>query len=267
MTHSVFRFNDYKEFLHALIAKGPKGQLTRLAEAAGCQRSYMSDVLRNEIQLTPDHADGIARFIGLSDSETDYFLDLVSFARASSKAYRDRLRTRITAAQHAYDRLTKRIAPVVPDPFVRADRYYANWYSAAIHIATSIPGLDSVSSLSRRLRLSEAVVEATLRELEDDGFVVKSHNRYRYNHERPLVHLPDESVLSRMNHSNWRNLTLSRASDYGTEAHYSVVFAVGRSDYQVMREQLLDFIQAQRRTISSSGCEDIGYFGCDLFLL
>lgn len=267
MTTSVFQFDNYKTFLTEFIADTGKGTMTRLAEAAGCQRSYLSDVLRREVQLTPDHADAIARYLGMTAPEVDFFHDLVSLARAASKPYRERLRARIKATQRTHARLTTRLAPATPEKLVSNHRYYASWHHAAIHIATAIPHLNTIKSLARRLMLPEAVVEASLQELVEDGFVFKDRDRYHYNIERLVMHLPDDSIFSRLNHSNWRNLTLSRAPQYDTEVHYSLVFAIDRKDYDKVRDQILELIQAQRRTIAASGSEEIAYFGCDLFVL
>jgi uncharacterized protein (TIGR02147 family) len=263
MSAAVFDFDDYKEFLRHAVEAGPTGALSRLAEAAGCQRSYLSDVLRREVQLTPDHAYGIARHLRLEPAAADYFLDLVHLARAATPSYRAKLATSLEARRQDHRRLTQRLAPAKTQ---EADaRYYASWHYGALHVATAVPGLDTVEALARRFRLPTAEVARLLAELVEAGYVRQAGARFSYDTERPLRHLSDGSPLSRLNHGNWRSLAQSRLARYEADVHYSVVFAVERKTYDELRAQLLTFIEEQRATISRSGSEDVVCFTCDLF--
>ncbi|MFX6794117.1 hypothetical protein ABTH15_20060, partial [Acinetobacter baumannii] len=75
---------DYKQFLLLQVAAhaGEYGYKSKLAVAAGCQKSFFSQVLNAHVHRTPEHALGLARFWKLNRLERDYFLELVNHARA-----------------------------------------------------------------------------------------------------------------------------------------------------------------------------------------
>jgi uncharacterized protein (TIGR02147 family) len=262
---SVFASEHYKDFLRDVVKAGPKGVITKLAEAAGCQRSYMSEALRGEIHLTPDHAYGISQFLNLTRKESDYFLNLLHHARAASKTYRDSLAAILETERRDHRRLTKRLKQTEAVVERQEGRYYASWHYAAIHVATAIDGLNTVKSLAARFALADSLVASILQHLTEEGYVKTVQKQYLYNEAAPSRHLSDQSVFSRINHANWRTLALSRPYRPDSEVHYSSVFAINRRDLQRLRQQLVDFIETQRQAIAQSGSEEVACFTCDLF--
>ena len=82
---SVYEFIDYKLFLKKCIAQSEqRGFTTRLAEAAGCQRSYFSTVLSGNIHLLPEHLFGICEFLKLSNDESEYLFLVLDYIRVGS---------------------------------------------------------------------------------------------------------------------------------------------------------------------------------------
>ena len=73
---TIYEFEDYRQFIrHQLEAnKQQRGYQSVLAKAAGCQPSFFSQAVRGQVQLTPDHAVGLADFWQLDSHQTDYFL-------------------------------------------------------------------------------------------------------------------------------------------------------------------------------------------------
>lgn len=262
---SVFGYMDYKAFLSDWLRQQPRGTLKRMAEVAGCQRSYLSEVLRRHVHLTPDHAFSIGEFLGMSRQEIDFFLTLVEYARASGKRYRESLAAKITRERNSRRRLASRTEPADAPVDPRSAEYCGSWHSVAIHLATCIPGLNTAQSIARKLMLPEGAVCATLAQLERNGFVVRKAGGYHFNFSQPNIHVPDDSRSMKMHHDNWRALVMSRAPNPVADVHYTSVFAVSKKDVPVLREQLLDFVHRQRRTITDSGCEEVGCFLCDLF--
>ena len=58
------------------------GYQRQLSEAAGCHTSYLSQVLADKAQLTPDHAAGLAVFWQWNETASEYFLTMVQLERA-----------------------------------------------------------------------------------------------------------------------------------------------------------------------------------------
>jgi hypothetical protein len=96
MKTALFICPSYRDFLHHEIkSSGRRGFKTRLAEAADCQQSRMTQVLNGTAQLNEDQALGICEFLRLTDAESDFFILLVRYERASSEKLRDHLKAKM----------------------------------------------------------------------------------------------------------------------------------------------------------------------------
>ena len=75
----VFTFEDYRAYLHGII-KGNRhlrGFQSRLADAARCTSSFLTQVLSGEAGFSVDHLFRICRFLGLSETEWLYLRELL----------------------------------------------------------------------------------------------------------------------------------------------------------------------------------------------
>ena len=262
MNINIYDFNNYKDYLRGIVDGGERGAVKRLAEAAGCQRSYLSQALNGHVNLTPDQVFGIGAFLQLSDREQDYLLLLLESDRAATPSYQKRIQNKLNQAKEKNQRLSKRIGKSQSREV--SQRYYSAWYYSALHIATSIERLRSESDLANFLSLPKKLTAATLRELEVWGLVSFEGGVWEYV-QNSAVHLTDRSTLNRMNHLNWRMKALSQNLDAKKSVHYTSSFTVSQEDVRILRDQLMKFIKSQRRTIEQSGTDTLISFCCDFF--
>jgi transcriptional regulator with XRE-family HTH domain len=267
----VTDFSDYKEYLRQVIDLGARGIVRSLAEAAGCQRSYLSQALHSHINLTTEQLFGIAGYLGLSAPETEYLLLLLERDKAGRDAYRAHLESKLAKARHTSKRLAERLRATGADPraLLDAEKYYSSWHYAALHIATSLPHLHSAEDFASALHIPLAATRSALRELERWGLVAVVDGKWSYcdlGANNPL-HLDARSPLSRMNNINWRSVALSRSGDETAEVHYSAVFTLSREDVGRLREIIIAFLADQRRRIATSGSEELCAFCCDFIKL
>src|SRR5688500_3877864 len=85
---------------------------SRLAEAAGCQRSYLSQVLAKKALLSPEQAMGLADFWGLSSREADFFLMLVLHERAGTARLRGKLAQKLEGLRQEGSTLSGRLKEI-----------------------------------------------------------------------------------------------------------------------------------------------------------
>lgn len=264
MNETVFQYKDYKTFLRAVAEKGERGILRRMAEAAGCQNSYLSQSLKSHVNLTSDHLCGIAHFLKLSESELEYLLLLLEKEKSLSPSYQIYLDKKINQLQNK----SKKISTRVSDTEKKKTRlkYYSAWYYSAVHIASSIESLRVPDDFAKFLGLPKILVSSTLRELEKWGMVQYKGGKWNFvNHSS--AHLPDDSELNRMNHLNWRFKSLSTSLNPDEDLHYSSVFTISKEDGEALRNMLMKFIEDQRGLIKKSGTETMYSFCCDFFSL
>jgi uncharacterized protein (TIGR02147 family) len=94
---SLFEANHYRDFINAKITTYFKvrGYRTRLAKAAGFSPSFLSQVMHETVELTPEHAIRLAQFWEMNETETEYFMLLVDHGRAGSITLRTHIKSRM----------------------------------------------------------------------------------------------------------------------------------------------------------------------------
>ncbi|MBY0371383.1 DUF4423 domain-containing protein [bacterium] len=266
---SVYEADHFLDFLHGRIDSNreTRGYQSRLSEAAGCQRSFLSQVLHSSVLPTPDHALGMCSFWNLDTEETEYFLNLVQHARAQSPLLRKHLEKGLRDAKSRQRDIATRVKR--PSPTLSHDaltEYYSAWYYAAIHIAAGLKRHVTAEFLSERLSLPLSVVTRVLKFLNGQGLVVQAGNRWQVTVSH--LHLPKSSLLTRTNHLNWRQKAMD-ATHVGEDQglRYSLVFSASRKDVEKIEKKILELIEETRKTIESSGEEDLVCFLCDYFPL
>ncbi len=260
---SVFAFTDYKKFLNSRL-KDSWGLITKIAEAAGCQRAYLSRVLNDSVHLTPDHAYGIAGFFELSPTESEFFMALVEHARAGSKKYREHMERKIKELAREHENLARRLGREKVESTDMQAKYYSAWYWSAIHVLVSIPQFQHPESIAKKLQLPISLVHAILEDLGRGGFV--RHERGRWVHSSGDLHLPRESPFITYHHNNWRQRAVQDAQTRGGEnIHFTIVQAMSREAIGEIKALVLDFIDESAKVAGPSESEEIMCTNLDFF--
>lgn len=259
----IFQFDDYKECIRFFInASDKRGYQSLLAEAAGCQRAFLSQVLNSHIHLTPEHAAGICRFWGLSDLETDFFLELVAFSRAGTEEMRSVIKRRLSTFRKQNSNLSKKL---LKDSSREIDsRYYSSWEWVAIHVLVSIPEYQTLEVIVSKLHIPKQRAEEILSQLQEMGVIVRSAGKWRSL--RNDVYLKRDSHMTFMNHWNWRNRALADIQSSKEESlHYTAVLALSRKDILKFRSHIVDFLKTTQELVAPSPEEEMICFTCDFF--
>jgi uncharacterized protein (TIGR02147 family) len=265
-----FEFKSYKTYLRKLLDQAEnRGLMSRLSEAAGCQRPYLSKVLQadSEVHLTPDHMYGICDYLGLSESEAIYVKLMLEAERASNPQYRQSLEKRIAQARATHlnlkNQMGKEQLTSAGDPHAF---YYSYWLYAALHVAVSIPGMQTTAKLATKFSLPEAMIESHLVTLEKAGLVKK--NRERWNWLAGDLHLDKESYWILPHHMNWRNQAVQDVALRATDStHYSVVQSLSSADFEVLSTKVVEWVKQFQKISSPSAPEELVCFNLDFFKL
>ncbi|MGZ3768507.1 MAG: TIGR02147 family protein [Bdellovibrio sp.] len=265
---SVYEFADYKLYLKKFIANSDqRGFTTRLAEAAGCQRSYFSTVLNGSIHLLPEHIFGISEFLELSNEEQEYLFLVLDHNRAGNPAFRTHLLKKIREKQLAWkdfkNRLKRDTILEAEDISVR-QFYYTSWLYAAIHIAVSIPKLGDIKNLSSYLGITEATSLWHLEHLSQMGLVEKKGGRWAW--KSGDLHLSKDSPWIGNHHSNWRMQALSDLAQKNAEAlHFSVVQSLSKEDIEALRFRIVEWVEEFKKRAGPSNPEELICLNIDFF--
>lgn len=244
---------------------------TRLAEVAGCQPSFLSQVLGKKATLTLDHGLRLAKFWELSRVETDAVLCLLQAEKASSEQTRNYFEARFQDLQRQSETVVGRIAQkgavsVSVQKSENRNHFYSDWRPATLLLALTLPGARSAKELSVHLNWPEAEVEKGLQKLELWQFAKRRGDVWSAV-SRDL-HLNREAFIYSFNHLVWRqksNRELARSTDHG--AFFTGQYSLSRKDAIQLRKLILDLIQESRDLALKSESEQLVAFNVDYFPL
>lgn len=261
---SIFLYKDYHAFLKDRYNTSGQewGAVTKMAEAAQCQRSHLSKVMKGDLHLTMDQACGLSQFWKLDEDEEEYFLLLVEKARAGTVPLRKRIEKKLLLLQQRKEQVSQRLSQ--PNIASTNDKnfYYTSWTWSAIHVATSVPALQTASAIAARLNLSVELVEQFLLELEKHNLVKREKNRWV--HSSGAIHLPANSSMISCHHQNWRTRAVTNSQlNIPSALHYTTVVSMSKDDAKSFQHRLLELIKEFQGTVKQSPEEEIYCWSLD----
>jgi uncharacterized protein (TIGR02147 family) len=263
---SVFQFDSYREFLALKVRENKliRGYKAKLAEAANCHRSAIPQVTSGAVNLTLDQASGLCQFWGLSDSETDFFIELVNLERAGTPAFRSIVKRRLKKLKAEKGELKERFPTAQALSQDWQSLYYSNWHWVAIHVLISIPGFRQPGRIAERLHLPLTLVQQSLEKMAQMGIVTLKGSEWTVK-EHDLF-LPRDSHMTITNHFNWRQRAILNIQSFDKESiHYTNVHALKKSDIERFKDVVLECIDRTKAIVQPSPEEEMICFSCDVF--
>lgn len=260
---NLYEYFSYKSYIIDLISHS-KMKTSSLAELAGCNRSYFSQMINGKVQLTSDHIINLAEGLEFSELEKEYFITLCLMERSSLIRTKEILDKKLNVIRKKSLVLSKKIQED-EKAFELTDEmkgeYYSSWLYGQIHILVSIDNFQTVESIAEKLNINISEVKKILNRLRDMKLVIKKDKKYI--HQSGNLHISQQSPHNVVNHMNWRMRALQKIQEDGI--HYTSTFSISKKDIPILKTQLLEFIKKQRETIGKSGTEEVYCFNCDLF--
>jgi uncharacterized protein (TIGR02147 family) len=265
---SIYNYLDYKLFIkHVISSSQPKrGALSQLAKHAGCQASYLSQALKGKVHLSSDQVFGIGRFLGQSEEETEYFLALLNYARASGLELRARIKSQLEGRKHKMQKISKHLErekSVLPE--MDHAFYYSSWTVAAIHVCTDIPSLREPETIAKYLQVPEVLVLATLKRLESMGLVL--HEGSKWIHSGKQSHVDRQSPFFNFHLENFHQQARVASQSQNEGTQFSGIYAVSEETFHAMKEGALAVLKRMNGLALSSASERVACFNIDLFWL
>lgn len=263
----VFEFSNYRFFLRSYIDHRPRngrGEVTRLAQAAGVHPSLLSQILAQEKNLSLEQAQLIAEYIDLTINETEYFLFLVQFERAGTK----KLKTYFS------DKLKKlKSESVEMANTVRQDRQLTEEDKSIIYSHRIYLTIWLFTSIGDGKTLDEVAVQCEItreKATEILNFLVKTElcviKNSKYTMGSQSIHIGRGSPHLYKHHANWR-LKAIEASDSisAEELMYTAPMSMSKADAKKIRSRLADVIKEVTDIVYISEAEEVVYLGIDFF--
>lgn len=261
----IYGYEDYVKYLGDRIDSSPqkRGELKDLAKAVQIHPSHISQVMSGKRHLTPDQALSVARHLGLDANGRDYFLNLVSLARAESPELREVLRNRLNELR-AQDQ--SKMTESELSPQARIELFISNWYYCAIRVLTSVKGTQTVDTLAHHLKLPREIVADGLRTLVELGFCQR--NGEIYSNFPALIDLSNQPHLLLRHRMNWRYKASERLTKpiSDNERYMTFVTAISKENEERISKLVAEIDRVCSENVSSGGepevvrCLNIDWF-------
>lgn len=266
----LYQAESYKEILlrYFFSDETQRGALSRAAEFLNCQKSYLSKAIKTEVHLTLEHAYLLAQFLGLSQIDSDYFVNLVAMERAGDKSYREFLEQKLFKLKLDHEQSLNAANRIQVMEFSPNDAiYFSSWHWMAIHFLTACAQYQNIPAISSRLGLSQDFVEKILKQLSQWGFVKNELGLWSY--VSGGVHLHAASPFTNMNHYQWRTRAIQDAYfstlDNINSIHFTNVQTVSLKDFHQAKSLLLNTMAQIRELFNPSPADDLAVLTLDLF--
>lgn len=266
---NVFEFGHYKDFLRTWLQNQPhngRGLKSKLATSLRCRLAYLSRVLNGDADLSPEQALRVAHFVGLASIEARYFRLLVDLGRAGNAELRDAIQVDIETLKKTAYSTKERLRLDQPLDSDAENAYYASWHISAVHIALTIPELDSVDRLSKALRLPREKINQIVTTLIQCGLVADRGGKLSVI--KSLMHGDPKGSSARRHLSSWRQKAIEAVQFYEPENfHYSGVVSLSHADFNNIRKLFAESIERAALTIKTSKEETLAAMNIDWFLV
>ncbi len=245
----IFQYTDYKKYVVDRIESMPsrgRGELRKLAVELKMHTTRITHVFRGHDDLTLEQGLNLCRYLGLNDSERDYFLLLLQYSKAGSAELRNYFANKLEATRIKSAELSERIPGAAQISESDRATFYSNWFYSGIRLLTSTPGPHSVDSIAERLQLPRRLVSEVLEFLVARGLCVADGEGIQMGPKS--THLSADSPLISRLHTNWRLKgleVLGRKSGVlaAEELFYTGPVSIRHGDAVKIRARIVEVLQ------------------------
>lgn len=265
---SIFEFEDYKAFARRYIQAMPRkghGEMAHIAKSLRMHTTRVSQVFNGKVELSLEQAYALCRHFGLSPLESEYFLSLVSYARAGTKELKDMQLTLLTQIRSRAKMLVHRVPR---DKVLSSEQkavFYSNWSYSAIRLAASIQDLGTIDAIAEHFEMSRERVREIMDFLLNTGLCIEEDGMFQMGAKTTHIERSSPHVLQ--HHTNWRIKAMARhESMEEDEFAYTCPVSINSKDFSIIREMLSRTIQTFLKTVTASDPpEEVACLNIDWF--
>ena len=148
---SIYEFTNYRHYIQKRFFEMPKkgyGQSHRLATHLGVHTTLVSQVLKGLKTFTLEQASLASEFLGLTESESEFFLLLVQLDRAGNEPLRKILKRQIQEMKKKSFELANRLQAEKKLSAEKRAVFYSDWSYSAVRQLSAIKGFHSLDSIA-----------------------------------------------------------------------------------------------------------------------
>ncbi len=228
-----------KRELEQRTGRNPRYSLRAFAKDMQVAPALMSDILNGKRGLSRNSAKHFARKLGLSDSETEVFCDLVESKHARSKTVREQAKSRLI--QKAGTGVVLKFLTLDQEKF----NLLSDWYHLAIfELMKTSTFQNDPKWIAKRLDLSVHQVTVALSRMVKLGMIVLKNHHYLPASES--ISTPDgiSSQAMKLHHEQFSKKAMEALFTHDLEERdfRGLTIKCKKSDVKLVRERLKKFL-------------------------
>lgn len=266
---NLFEFDDYKNALKEFIkAKGKSrhGSFKNIAEYLGVHATLISQILSGPKDFTEEQVFSVCEYLGIPSLETKYLWLLVQIERAGSVKLKNHYIEMKNQIRKESKQVSNRVSKNKELTEIERAVFYSSWIYSAVHMATTLEQKVNFEFICNRFNLNQAKAREILDFLIQIGMVTEKDGILKPG--TTLTHLEKKSPFLLKHHTNWRLKAIEAAENLSDEElMYSGNFSISKSDFNGLREALIQTIQKFISVVKESPAEELAQFNVDFFWL
>lgn len=267
MSVRIFDFMDYKIFISTWVSSRPqkgRGEYLKMAKAMNMHTTQVSQVFKGERDLTPEQGDALSDYLKMTHLEKRYFLDLLSYQRAGTQKLKSFYKKSLKEIKLEADKLKNRLK--VSKSLSEAEKaiFYADGIYSEVHLLTTIPNLNSLDAIAKRLKKDPGYVEEVLQFLLTTGLVKMGPKGLEIGGTQTHIDAQSPHVLH--HHRNWRLRALQKQTIKSpSDLFYTGPMSLSPSDFERCKEILREGLERIYKIIEPSPSENLYCLNFDFF--
>jgi uncharacterized protein (TIGR02147 family) len=240
----IFEFRNYKTYLNGLIQIRPSSFTRELCESSSIHRSYFSQMINAEKDLSLEQAKGVCEFLPLSVDETEYFLLLVQKERSGTSSLRSFFEKKLKEIRESQTDFSKNRQKSATLNKKQMELFHSSWSYSMIMILLHLdvsPKLNTAQTLRSKLDLSIEHIQETLQGLASLGLA-----KFDKNIWIPTtgdIHFPKSEYYTRKSNTNLKTFALNRTLNPNPEDdQFFMTCAMSEEVHEEFRTKLKSFL-------------------------
>ena len=204
--------------------------------------TFISQVFRGSKELSLEHAAALCDFFGFTEQESEFFVTLVEFSRATTPRLQKLIQNRIDQIRRRAKDLSERLPQDRRLTEVERATFYSNWYYSGIRLAASLPDGTSAEAIAAKLGLPRPLVVHVLAFLLENSLLCGNKDGFKLGPQR--THLESDSPFINGHHRNWRHMAMTRHDQIGSdELVFTAPLTIARKEINSVRGEIQKLIE------------------------
>jgi len=251
---SFYGFKSYKHLVQAWVEshpKGGRGLYRQIAMALNVSTVLISQIFNGTRDLTLEQALALADFLGLDEKRTEFFVLLVSEARAGTDKLRNHYQQKLARHRKSHEKIKNRVTRYEKLSASANTEFFSDWVYSAVHLLSAIKGHEDPRKLAQRLEISPKTAQKVLEFLLAEGLSVRQGNEIKMG--IASTHIEPGSPTANQYHRGWRLKGLHRMSNRRDgDLFFTSSVSLNRNDFDLIRRELLEVIERFSKKVDES---------------